>query len=173
MLGRLRLQKALFCGKASKKDVTSPPLASACFQAGEPAPTLPNHIQTHFILHQTPSALPWSKHHLHSTDHLHSHRSLEAGGSAGGRALKTTLNLEHLQLHNLSWLQHWGTLVLELGILGVTTAQIRRESRTYRLLLWIPLCCLHTGPCIAQPKRSCASPRLSELAHAPGNKILG
>lgn len=100
------------------------------------------------MFHQVLSPLPWSKHHLHSTVHLHSHCPLEAGALAGGRALKTTLNLEHLQLHNLSWVQHWGSLVLELGILGMTMAQILKNgimSVQAPVVLWIPLAaCTHS-----------------------------
>lgn len=56
-----------------------------------------------------------------SPSHSPSPLPLVLGGWCPGRwerALKTTLNLEHLQLHNLSWLQHQGSLVLGLGILG-------------------------------------------------------
>lgn len=91
------------CHSVVKQDshpITSHPLAPACFQAGQPVPALPNH--TLFMLHQTPSPLPWSKDHLQSMVHLHSQCSLEAGALPGGRALKTTPKLEHFQLHNFS-----------------------------------------------------------------------
>jgi len=72
--------------------------------------------------------------------HLESHWCLEAGAPEGGTVLKTTLNLEHLQLHNLSWHRHWGALVLVLGILGTTTAQIlQNHEHTAPVVLWIPL----------------------------------
>jgi len=68
-----------------------------------------------------------------------------------------------------------------LGSLGASTRDPRHdhstdtsESRAYSSCCAVdPSCCLHTQPHIAQPKRSCASPGLSDLARAPGNKILG
>lgn len=163
--------------KQDSQPITSPPLASACFQAREPVPTLPNHML--FMLHQTPSPHPWSKDHIQSMVHLHSQCSLEAGPLPGGRALKTTPKLEHFQLHNLSRLQHWGSLGLEREIFGVTMAQTRRDG-ILSIQAPVVLCSppaahthTHTESCAAQPRHGCECPQLSHLTHRPGNKILG
>lgn len=151
-LGRLgeSLEKVSFCGEARQSSHHITPLCLRLLPGGTASPALPNHML--FMLHQAPAPLPRSKDHLQSMVHLHPQCSLEAAALPGGTTLKAIAKLEHFQLHNLSWLQHQGSLGLELGILGVPMAQKLRDgilSRQVLVVLWILLDAhTHTESCV-------------------------